>query len=147
MAFINNFDARQVEPMGEYSPVPAGDYTAVISSSEEKPTKDNTGSYIEIWFEIIDGQQKGRKVVSRLNLNNKNQTAVDIAKRELSSICHAVNVLSPRDSSELHNLPMSIKVVVTPGTGNYGPGNEIKAYKAVGSVQQAQEVVKKPWEK
>lgn len=147
MAFINNFDARQVEPMGEYTPVPAGEYTAVISASEEKPTKDNAGSYIEMWFEIIEGQQQGRKVVTRLNLNNRNSTVVDIARRELSSICHAVNVLSPRDSGELHNIPLSIKVAVTPGQGNYGPGNEIKAYKAVGSAQQTQQPVKKPWEK
>ena len=38
-----------------------------------------TGSYLNLTFEILDGNYKGRKVWSRLNLDNPNQQAVQIA--------------------------------------------------------------------
>lgn len=146
---VLNFNAAEVEPMGDYSPIPAGDYLAVITDSEEKPTKDFTGSYVQMTFEVIEGQHKGRKIFNRLNLQNKNPVAVDIARRELSSICHAAGVLSPRDSNELHNKPMLIKVAVKPAQGDYSASNEIKAYKSQGAVSEVAKpaVEKKPWEK
>ena len=145
---VLNFNATEVEPMGDYTPVPAGDYLAVISASEEKPTKDFTGSYVQMTFEVIEGDFKGRKIFNRLNLQNKNPQAVDIARRELSSICHASGVLSPRDSSELHNRPMIIKVVVKPAEGQYSASNEIKGYKSTTAktAEPVQATVKKPWE-
>jgi hypothetical protein len=47
---------------------------------------------------------------ARLNLDNPNATAVTIARAELSAICRAVGVLAPKDSVELHNLPLVIHV-------------------------------------
>lgn len=124
-----NFDATSVEPQGEYTPIPAGEYRVHIVSSEKKQNKAQTGHYWEMVMEILDGDQQGRKVTERLNLDNPNATAVDIAARTLSAICHATGKLSIADTEELHNLPMVAKVVVTPPRGEYGPGNEIKAYK------------------
>lgn len=146
---VLNFNAAEVEPMGDYTPIPAGEYIAVITDSEEKPTKDFTGSYVQMTFEVIEGQFKGRKIFNRLNLQNKNPVAVDIARRELSSICHAAGVLSPRDSNELHNKPMLIKVAVKPAQGEYSASNEIKGYKSQGAVSEVVKpaVEKKPWEK
>jgi hypothetical protein len=146
MALIN-FNAAEVEPMGEYTPIPAGDYVAVITASEEKQTKDYTGSFVKMDFEVIDGEFKGRKEFTRLNLNNKNPQAVDIARRELSSICHATGVLSPRDSSELHNKPMIIKVAIKPATAEFSAANEIKGYKAMTAKTEEAQGQKKPWEK
>ena len=124
-----NFDATTVEPQGEYTPIPAGEYRVHIVSSDKKQNKAQTGHFWELQMEILDGDQQGRKVTERLNLDNPNATAVDIAARTLSAICHATGKLSVNDTEELHNLPMVAKVVVTPPRGEYGPGNEIKAYK------------------
>lgn len=109
MAFLN-FDANTVEPRTEYTALPAGEYEVVITDSEMKSTKANTGKYLEIRAEVIAGEFKGRKLFTRLNLENPNPTAVEIARRELSSICHAVGVLHPTDSAELHNLPLIARV-------------------------------------
>jgi len=35
---------------------------------------------------------------------------VKIARAELSAVCRAVGVLTPRDSTELHNLPLVVRV-------------------------------------
>jgi len=71
-----NFDANTVEPSTGFDPIPAGKYPAVIIESEMKTTKSGTGRYLELTFEVIDGEYHGRKVWARLNLENPNSTAV-----------------------------------------------------------------------
>lgn len=126
-----NFDATTVAPATAFVPVPAGWYKAVIAASEEKTNKAQTGSYLQLEIQIIEGDHAGRKVFDRLNLNNPNQTASEIAQRTLSAICHAVGVLTPRMASDLHDKPMMIKVAVSPARDGYEPGNEVKGYEAV----------------
>lgn len=110
MAHLNGFDANQVEPSSNFEPIPAGKYPAAITDSEMKATKAGTGNYLALTFQILDGPYKGRLLWARLNLNNPNAQAVQIARAELSAICRAVGVLAPNDSVELHNLPLVITV-------------------------------------
>src|SRR5262245_61245322 len=110
MADLSGFDASNVDPLSDFEPIPAGKYRAVIIESEEKPTKAGTGSYVQFTFEIIEGPYTNRRLWARLNLDNPNATAVQIARAELSAICRAVGVLSPNDSTDLHNLPLIIHV-------------------------------------
>lgn len=128
---LNGFDANSVEPNASMDPIPAGWYKAVFTASEEKPTKAQTGSYLQLTAEVIEGEHHGRKIIERLNLNNPNSTAVEIAQRTLSGICRAIGVMTPRDSSDLHDKPFMVKVAVKPGSGDYGPNNEIKEYAEV----------------
>jgi hypothetical protein len=128
---LSGFDANSVEPTATYEPIPAAWYKAVFTESIEKPTKAQTGSYLQMTAEIIEGEYQGRKLIERLNLNNPNSTAVEIAQRTLSAICRATGVMTPRDSSDLHDKPFMVQVKVKPGDGNYGPSNEIGGYEAV----------------
>jgi hypothetical protein len=79
---------------------------------------------------VIDGQHKGRLIWDRLNLDNPNPQAVEIARRDLSAICRAVGVITPRDSTDLHDKPCEVKLTVRPAKGEYGPANEVKGYRA-----------------
>lgn len=128
MADLRGFDANNVEPTGDFEVVPGGKYLAAIIESEMKPTKASTGAFLQLVFQILDGQYKGRKLWARLNLENPNAQAVQIARAELSAICRAVGILAPSDSQELHNLPLliTVKVRKRPDTGELT--NEIKAY-------------------
>lgn len=112
MANLQGFDATQVPEQQDFSALPEGQYVAIATASEMKPTKSGTGEYLQVTFEVLDGPQKGRKLWARMNLKNPNQTAVDIANRELGALCKAVGVLRPRDSSELHNKPILLTVGV-----------------------------------
>ena len=129
---FNGFDANQVDPNVAYEPLPAGWYKAVITTSEEKPTKAQTGSYLQLSLEVIEGPMQGRKLTDRLNLNNPNATATEIAYRTLSAICHAVGIMTPRTSSDLHDKPLMVKVKVKPADGQYSASNEVAGYEAVG---------------
>lgn len=128
MANLQGFDARTVEPTTEFEPVPAGKYLAIITNSEMKPTKSGTGSFLELTFQIIEGDLKGRNLWSRLNLNNPNALAVKIAQSELSAICRAIGIMSPNDSAELHNLPLVINVKCRKREDTGDIVNEIKGY-------------------
>lgn len=123
-----NFNAEDVAPSAGFDAIPAGKYQAVITESEMKPTKSGTGQYLELTFEVIDGEFKGRKLWSRLNLENPNEQAVQIARADLSAICRAVNVLRPRDSTELHNLQLTVSVRCRKNPENDETVNEIKGY-------------------
>jgi len=134
--YPNGFDANNVDPNFSFEHIPAGKYIARITASEMKTTNAGTGQYLQLEFEVIQGDYTGRKVWARLNLINQNQTAVDIAQRELSAICHAIGKLRIMDSQELHDIPMEIDVKVEiDKKGEREPQNAIKSYKASGSHQ------------
>lgn len=141
MANLNGFNASQVEPSQDFEPIPAGKYLAVIVESEMKSNKAGTGSYLQLTFQVVEGQYKSRLLWTRLNLDNPNATAVQIARAELSAICRAIGVMTPNDSVELHNLPLliSVKCKKRPDTGELQ--NEIAGYAkkeaANGQPQQA----------
>jgi len=127
---LNGFNALEIEPATSYEPIPADWYKAVITETEEKPTKAQTGSYLQLTIEVIEGQHQGRRVFERLNLKNPNSVAVEIAQRSLSSICRSIGVNNPQNSEELMDKPLMIKVAVKPAQGEYGASNEIKGYDA-----------------
>ena len=129
---LNGFNALEIEPATSYDPLPADWYKVVITDSEEKPTKAMTGSYLQLTIEVIEGQHAGRKVFDRLNLKNPNSVAVEIAQRSLSSICRAIGVNSPKDSMELRDKPLMVKLAVKPADGQYSASNDIKEYAATG---------------
>jgi hypothetical protein len=128
VANLHGFDANQVEPTTNFEPLPAGKYLAVITDSEEKPTKTGTGHYLQLTFQVVDGPYKGRNLWARLNLDNPNTKAVEIAQAELSAICRAVGVMAPTDSVELHNLPLVINVKCKKRDDTGELTNEVRGY-------------------
>jgi hypothetical protein len=128
MADLHGFNANEVEPTTDFEPIPAGKYLAAITESELKPNKAETGHYLQLTFQVLDGPYKGRFLWSRLNLDNPNATAVQIARAELSAICRAVGVLAPHDSVELHNLPLMISVKCKKRSDTGDITNEIKGF-------------------
>lgn len=128
---ILNFDATTVQPSDVFDPIPAGWYNAVIDQSEMKPARTEGNFYLELRFNVIDGQYVGRKLFTRLNLRNANPTAQEIAYRDLSAICHATGVVRVSNSGELHNKPMKVRVKIRAAQGEYEASNEIGGYKNI----------------
>ncbi len=128
MADLQGFNANNVEPIMDFDPIPAGKYLAVITASEMKATKNGNGSYLELTFQVIEGPYKNRLLWSRLNLDNPSAQAVQIARAELSAICRAVGVTQPKDSIELHNLPLVVTVKCKNREDTGDVVNEIKNY-------------------
>jgi hypothetical protein len=110
MVALAGFDANKVEPSKGFGLIPADDYDAIIATSEEKTTNAGDGKYVSLTFQIISGEFQNRRLWLNLNLWNKSSEAVEIAKGQLSAICRAVAVMTPQDTSELHDKPMKITV-------------------------------------
>lgn len=148
MADLTGFNANVVEPTTDFEPLPAGKYLAIITDSEMKPTKSGSGSYLKLTCRVISGPYENRVLWSRLNLHNPSEQAVQIAQGELSAICRAVGVLQPRDSSELHDIPLTIGVGLKRRTDTDELVNEVKTYSkkdAVGVAPRQETASTPPW--
>ena len=132
MANLSGFNASTTPPMDDFSPMPDGDYRALISESKVKETKAHDGaSFLEFTWELLDEPYRKRKQWSRLNLWNPNQQAVEIAQKELSSICRAVGVMSPNDSEELHGIPCILHIGTERRSDTGDLTNRIRGYKPI----------------
>ena len=114
--------------MEDWSPLPTDAYNAMITKSEMKETKNKDGHYLQLNMKVIDGQYKGRTIIDRLNLDNPNPVAVEIANKALNSMCQACQKVGVQDSEELHGIPMEVKVKFIPETDNQPASNNVTFY-------------------
>lgn len=136
-SFGGTYDANNGETMGDTSALPAGEYVAAIVKSERREAKSGNGNaYINLEFEVQDGPSQGRRFWTMLNLFNKNPDAVEIAQRELNSICQAIGRLRVDDSEDLHGIPMIVRLGVK--EDSYGVKNVTRGYKPLNSGGSAQ---------
>jgi len=126
---LDGFNAGAIDPAKPRTALPAGKYKCVITSSGEEPTKAMTGTKLKLQMQVIEGQHQGAYIFDSLNLNNPSETAMQIAQRTLSAICHAVGVMMPQDSSDLHNKPLLVTVKLE-STQQYGDQNKVAGYEA-----------------
>ena len=131
MGFLEEtFDINDM-PVAEkrnFDPVPAGWYTAAIAGAELKTTR--TGNYISVRFDITGPEHQGRVVFTNLNTRNPNPKAEEIGRAQLGDIMRATGVAKLEDTDQLLGGNLSIKVTVKDDP-TYGPGNEVRAFKAV----------------
>ena len=133
-------NAKENEKMTDFSPVPAGWYTAEVVKSEMKNTAAGTGKYLNLQFKILEpemiGEVKtaGRVFYVLMNLVNPNPIAVEIANKELASICDACDIDELEDSTELHGIEIGVRLSIKAGDANWPPKNEAKQYKASSEV-------------
>lgn len=139
------FDITQIDPfVAGSAPLPSGTYANKITNMECRANRDaSTGHNLWIERTIIEGEHKGRKFFENLNLWYKGADAdkaaktVEIAERQLSSIGHAVAVLSGGDLTLLAERPMLTELELqeaqpdkqNPNTGEMikgrGPSNRV----------------------
>ena len=112
MAQLTGFNAAETPAEMGFSPLPAGTYRAMIVESEQKANKAETGTYLMLKYQIIEGDYKDRYISSFLNLDHPKADVVRMAKGELSCVCHATGILQPTDSQQLHNIPVDLDIKV-----------------------------------
>ena len=110
------FDLRDVKPAGQYSPIPSGEYMAIVKSAEVKDTKAGDGQYIKTQMEVIGGEHDGRKFWANFNVKNKNPEAVRIAMSDLKSMMLASGLPEDKcvikDVGDLCGLTFGVKLKV-----------------------------------
>lgn len=115
---------------GNFEPLPAGDYNVQVSESTLNDTKAGTGQYIKLRLDITGPTHQGRVLFANINIRNPNPKAEEIGRQQLGSILRAIGLASLTDTDQLVGGQMNVKVTVK-NDPTYGPGNEVKAFKAL----------------
>ena len=133
---ILNFNTEDVEPSG-FEPLPEGEYKVILQSADGPiETANKTGSYLKLKFQVIEGEFKNRIVFENLNLwrtgnTEKDKTTIRIAQSRLRDLCLAVGKTRIKDTMELVNKPLIVRLKVRDSGGNFGLQNEIVAHRAL----------------
>ncbi len=124
---------------GSFDPIPAGEYPAHVTKSSIEDTKKKDGKYIKLEFTVLDGESKGRKLWSNLNIVNPSEIAMKIAQEELATICRACGKKVVADTLELHEIPLVLTVKEVAAKGDYPPTNDITGYAPAGGTAKKSE--------
>jgi hypothetical protein len=130
LGFTADVDDLPQDNDGNFTPLPAGWYSASINDAQLKDTKKGDGKYIAIRFDITGPSHEGRVVFSNLNIQNKSPKAEEIGRSQLGQIMRAMGLKKVDDSDELIGGQVMIKLTVTKSE-QYGDGNDVKSYKAI----------------
>lgn len=127
------FNVEGIDPYvgGASTPLPAGKYVMEIAEMEVRANRDaSTGHNLSLVYSVLDGEFKGRKFYEALNLwHTGSSAAVEIANKQLSSIGHAVGILSGNDPTALAFKPMHVELELTeaaPDKINENTGETVK---------------------
>ncbi len=104
---------------------PPGDYPIRIEGSETQDTKAGTGQFIKLTIMVLDGDIAGTEITDRINFDNPNPIAVEIAKKTMGQLAFILNKpLS--DDQQLLGLECILRVTVTEPKNGKPAGNNFK---------------------
>lgn len=118
------FNAAVVDPFGDRTPVPAGNYRVVLKQSGIEVPKSGQGKMVQLQMSVVEGEQQGKVIFQNINYLSPNPTAQQIGQSKLSSLCHVCGVLQLQDTQQLHGIPFRVQVSVSED-GKY---NEVDAF-------------------
>lgn len=140
-----NFNAQEVQPASaDFEPIPAGWYQAVIEKAEFLPLNNGNGSRISFQARIQGPTHANRVVFGSINYqHNTSPQAQEIGQRQLSALCHSINVMALSNVQQLVGTPFEGRVKVVPAQYHvkgdpssgvqYEAKNEFQGFRAVGA--------------
>ncbi|WP_212722868.1 DUF669 domain-containing protein [Zooshikella ganghwensis] len=130
------FSTQAYDPnINFFTPIPAGDYLAMIDKADVKMNKAGTGHYIAFSYIILEGQYAERRVFDNQNISHPNQQAENIGRRAISAIGQALGNPNVQDSDQLLNQPLVIKVTIRNNKQSNEPENVIRGWASKDSYQ------------
>jgi len=114
----------------DYTPLPAGWYSANIFSAEEVKTRNGRGKYLKIRYNISGPTNQGRVVFGNLNTHNDSEKAQELGRKDLGELLRALGIAKLTDTDQLVGGNVEIKLVVKEAEGQYEAQNEIKGFKS-----------------
>jgi hypothetical protein len=132
MAFLGEtIEVSSLPESTGYDLIPAGWYEASITEASVKDTKDSSGKYIKLRYDILGPSYQGRAVWGNLNIRNSSLKAEEIGRQQLGDILRCAGKQRIADSDELVGIRLQIKVAIRAGNDQYEASNEVKGFKPV----------------
>jgi hypothetical protein len=112
----------------DYEPIPEGTYQAHIIEATTSVPKSGNGKMLKLLWEIVSGEYEKRRIYQYVCYEHSNPDTQRFAQQMLKSICWALGMFdgSLKDTDKLIFQPMSVKVGISKGDGDFGPSNKIK---------------------
>lgn len=129
---VAEVDVNEQVGGGSYEPIPPGEYYLKALDAEEKQTKDGTGSYINVKFEVAKGEHAGRLLWHIFNINNKSEKAQKIGRQQLVGWATACGKPDADDTDKLLDKVFRAEVEIQKGTGGYADNNRVKQFLMAG---------------
>lgn len=134
MVDLSDVDASDAGEMMSFEVMEPHRARMYIEEADKKPTKSGDGSYLGLKIKIEGGVHAGRTLYVNLNLWNKNETAVTIAKSEWKAIQLAtVGHANVKNSEEIRFKPFEGEIDVRKNKKSEKMENYIKKYEAIGA--------------
>lgn len=133
--FQGGFDSNAVAPDEgrDFSPLPSGAYEVEIADSEVKDTKAGTGCYLALELTVIGPTGAGRKVWQNVTLKNASAEAESIGQAQLSALCRAVGIPVLKDSDQLFQKVLRVRLGLEKGKDGHPDRNKVTAWEAMGA--------------
>ena len=107
------FNPSQVDRVNtDFSTIPEGTYRAEITKTELADNKNNTGVNLTLKVTIETGLFANRILFDNLCVVHENKHAQSIAQTKLAQICEAIGITDLKDTSQICDKSLSIKVKV-----------------------------------
>lgn len=81
----------KVQKLNDYSALPDGKYSVVVAKADVKQSKAG-GHYLNVGYQVVDGDHKGRIVFDIVNIEHSNPEVVSIGMERLATIAWATDL-------------------------------------------------------
>lgn len=123
---------EELPESGGYDLIPSGWYTATITETDVKDTKDGRGKYVKIRCDVTGPTHQGRVVFGNLNIQNPSAEAERIGRQQLGDLLRSIGIDRIQDTDQLVGGNVQVKVGIRKDkTGQYEDQNDIRGFKAV----------------
>ncbi len=133
------FDTNEYERTvggGGANPLPVGFYGLVITHALIKATKDETGKYLEVEFDIAEpGDYGNRKFWDKFNIFNKSATAQKIGREQLSDLLKAIGLDGSAEPEDMVGASVNAYLLIEPPSNGYSAKNKCGKYLPTGTTQ------------
>ena len=130
---------RTAEATLGFDPLPEGEYTVKVDSTDLKPTKSGTGQYVKVELVVLGPKYQGRKLFANYNIVNDSMEAMRIGRQQIKSLMTASGMTQEQinqfnDTDQLLGLTCNVLLGIDEGNDQYGAQNRIKRYKKAEAV-------------
>jgi len=127
---FNSLNLSEVK-LDDYSPLPVGEYEAIIDAFKIETNKNANGVNAIITYRITSDGYQNRQLKQWLVLSNPRKTAVEIAKQKLVRLINAIDPIGGVDKANSNgevffvNQVIGLKLSIKPAEGNFSASNNV----------------------
>ena len=149
MSLTGIYNQEAADSAPDFSPVPAGIYTVMVTEAENK-TADSGAGMLNMTMEIVDGEHKGRKLFPNICHTKKSGESNGFGHKQIGDLCTNIgfDARELTDEGQLKMKPIKVEVVIKPHEyqGKVTERNEVASFNPTATASEtATPPANKPW--